>query len=39
MMASEREKRLAFSNTMTVRKAEECNGVSGAAVPLEVLKK
>lgn len=34
MMASEREKMLAFSSTMTVRKAEEFNGVLGAAVPL-----
>lgn len=39
MMISEREKGLAFSSTFTMRKAEECNGVSGAAVPLQVPKK
>lgn len=38
MMISEREKGLAFSSTFTMRKAEECNGVSGAAVPLQVPK-
>lgn len=38
MMTSEREKWLAFSSTLTVRKAEECNRVLGAAVPLQVLK-
>lgn len=38
-MTSEREKGLAFSSTLTVRRSEECNGVSGASVPLKVLQK